>query len=228
MARARQFQAAGAVVNLLILLGVGIAAVGLLWALGVARGLWTIAGAALMLGAAGFALQSKAHVSDHPVQADVTPIPVDPGMVAFREAVFAPSRADSLALATADARLQAGDAHAAAEGLRAEIALRPDDATLWTALGYVLSLHDRGVSPAAKFAFRRAVTLAPRKPGPVFFLGMAYVDAGDFAAARPAWAYALAMTPKDAPYRADIADRVAAVDQFLRMAQAQRAAGVSP
>lgn len=214
--------------NLLILAAVGSAAAGVLWALGVARRLWTIAGAALMLGAAGFALQSQAHQPGKPVQADVTPIPVDPGMVAFRDAVFAPSRADGLALATADARLQTGDAHAAAEGLRAEIALRPDDATLWSALGYVLALHDRGLSPAAKFAFRRAITLAPRTPGPPFFLGMAYVDAGDFAAARPVWAYALAATPKDARYRADIADRLAAVDQFLKMAAAQRAAGVAP
>ena len=211
--------------NLLILAAVGGIAAGVLWALGVARRLWTIAGAALMLGAAGFALQSQAHQPGKPTRADVTPIVVDPGMVAFREAVFAPSHEDSLALATADAQLQAGDAHAAVEGLRAEIALRPGDATLWSGLGYVLSLHDHGVSPSAKFAFRRAMTLAPRTPGPPFFLGMAYVDASDFAAARPAWAYALAATPRDAPYRADIADRVAAVDQFLRMTAAQQAPG---
>ncbi len=214
--------------NLLILLAVGIVAAVGLWALGVSRRLWTIAGAALMLGAAGFALQSQAHQPGKPTAADVTPITVDPGMVAFRELVFAPSREDSLALATADARLQSGDAHAAAEGLRAAIALRPGNAVLWSGLGYVLALHDGAVSPSAKFAFRRAVTLAPGTPGPTFFLGMAYVDSGDFAAARPAWAYALAATPKDAPYRGDIADRLAAVDQFLRMSAAQRAAGVAP
>lgn len=214
--------------NVLILVLVGIAVAGLLWTLGVARRLWTIAGAALMLGAAGFALQSQAHQAGKPIEADVTPITVDPGMVAFREMVFAPSREDSLALASADARLQAGDARAAAEGLRAEIALRPGNAVLWSGLGYVLALHDGSVSPAAKFAFRRAVTLAPKAPGPTFFLGMAYVDAGDFAAARPAWAYALAATPKDAPYRGDIVDRLAAVDQFLKMSAAQRAAGVAP
>ena len=214
--------------NLLILALVGVAAAGVLWGLGVARRLWTIAGAALVLGAAGFALQSQTHRPGKPVEADVTPITVDPGMVAFREMVFAPSREDRLALVTADARLQIGDAHAAAEGLRAEIALRPGNAALWTGLGYVLALHDRAVSPASKFAFRQAVKLAPGTPGPPFFLGMAYVDAGDFAAARPAWAYALAATPKDAPYRADIADRIVAVDQFLRMSAAQRAAGVAP
>ena len=213
--------------NVLILLAVGLVAASVLWAMGVARRLWTIAGAALMLGAAGFALQSQAHQPGKPTEADVTPISVDPGMIAFRELVFAPSREDSLALATADARLRSGDAHAAAEGLRAEIALRPSNAVLWSGLGYAIALHDGAVSPAAKFAFRRAVTLAPRAPGPTFFLGMAYVDSGDFAAARPAWAYALAVTPKDAPYRADIADRLAAVDQFLRMSAAQRAAGVA-
>ncbi|PTS86556.1 cytochrome C biosynthesis protein [Sphingomonas sp. HMWF008] len=214
--------------NLVILILIGIAAAASLWALGVARRLWTIAGAALMLGAAGFAWQSQAHQPGKPTAADVTPITVDPGMVAFREAVFAPSREDSLALATADSRLQSGDAHAAADGLRAEIARRPNDAVLWTGLGYVLALHDGAVSPAAKFAFRRAVTLAPGTPGPTFFLGMAYVDAGDLAAARPAWAAALAATPKDAPYRGDIADRLGAVDQFLKMAAAQRAAGITP
>ena len=214
--------------NLVILILVGIVVAATLWALGVARRLWTIAGAALMLGAAGFALQSQAHLPGKPTQADVTPITVDPGMVAFRELVFAPSREDSLALATADSRLQSGDAHAAADGLRAEIARRPNDAVLWTGLGYVLALHDNAVSPAAEFAFRRAVTLAPGTPGPTFFLGMAHVDAGDFAAARPAWAASLAATPKDAPYRGDIAERLGAVDQFLKMAAARRAAGITP
>uniref|UniRef100_UPI0035CB4D0C tetratricopeptide repeat protein n=1 Tax=uncultured Sphingomonas sp. TaxID=158754 RepID=UPI0035CB4D0C len=214
--------------NFAILALIGIAAAGLLWALGVARQLWTIAGAALMLGAAGFAAQSSGHHPGKPVAADVTPIAVDPGLVAFREAIFAPSRADSLALASADARLATGDAHAAAEGVRREIALRPGNAALWTELGYVLSLRDHAVSPAAKFAFRRALALAPRTPGPAFFLGMASVDAGDLAAGRAAWVYALAATPPGAAYREDIAQRIATIDQIEKMAAAQRAAGVAP
>jgi len=107
--------------------------------------------------------------------------------------------------------------HAAAQGLLHDLSTRSDDAALWTELGYVLALHDHAVSPAAKFAFRRAVALAPVTPGPAFFLGIAYVDAGDVAAARPYWSYALAVTPQDAPYRGDIAERIAAVDQFARM-----------
>ncbi|MGQ7500594.1 tetratricopeptide repeat protein, partial [Streptococcus suis] len=95
--------------------------------------------------------------------------------------------ADGLALASADARLRDGDARAAIDGLRGDIALRPRDAALWTGLGYAFALHDRAVSPAAKFAFRRAVLLAPDTPGPLFLLGLAYVDVGDLAAAQPAW-----------------------------------------
>ncbi|WP_010218397.1 tetratricopeptide repeat protein [Sphingomonas sp. PAMC 26621] len=208
--------------NLLVLAAFGSGAAALLSILGVARRLWMIVGAALLLGATGFAVQSTRHQPGKPVAADVDPITVDPGMIAFRAAVFAPSAVDDLALASADGRLQSGDTLAAAEGLARDLLLRPDDATLWTAYGYALALHDHAVSPAAKVAFRRAVALAPHTPGPAFFLGMAYVDAGEFAAARPYWSYALSVTPRDAPYRGDIAERIAAIDQFRTMTAAQR------
>ncbi len=208
--------------NLLVLAAFGMGAAALLAVLGVARLLRTIVGAALLLSATGFAVQSARHQPGKPVAADVDPITVDPGMVAFRTAVFAPSPVDELALASADGRLRSGDTHAAAQGLARDLASRPVDATLWTAYGYALALHDHAVSPAAKIAFRRAVALAPGTPGPAFFLGMAYVDAGEFATARPYWTYALSVTPRDAPYRADIAERIAAIDQFRAMTAGTR------
>lgn len=204
---------------------VGVAAAAGLWALGLSRRLWSLSGAVLMLGATGYALQGRPTLPAHTVIAESTPIQVDPGMVAFREIVFNPSRDDALALATADGRLAKGDARAAARGLAEALEKRPDDATLWSTFGYVLALHDGAVSPSAKLAFQRALTLAPRAPGPPFFLGMAYVDAGELAAARPAWIEALRLTPADAPYRRDIVLRIAAIDQFQRMAAAQAAAG---
>ena len=203
--------------NLVTLGVVGMATAALLWWCGIGRSLWTLVGAALMLGATGFVFQSARHQPGTPVRTSSVPIAVDPGMVAFRNAVFAPPEQDVLALASADGRVGTGDTHAAAQGLLHDLSTRSDDAALWTELGYVLALHDHAVSPAAKFAFRRAVALAPVTPGPAFFLGIAYVDAGDVAAARPYWSYALAVTPKDAPYRGDIAERIAAVDQFARM-----------
>lgn len=203
---------------------VGLAAAAGLWALGLSRRLWSLGGAVLMLGATGYAVQGRPDLPAHRVIAESAPIDIDPGLADFRAQILDASRADVLALATADGRLRAGDARAAAQGLAEDLATRPDDATLWTGLGYVLALHDGAVSPSARFAFRRAFTLAPRAPGPPFFLGMAYVDAGEFAAARPAWVEALRLAPADAPYRGDIAQRIAAIDQFLRIAAAQRAA----
>lgn len=210
----------------LVLALAGLCAAAGLWALGLSRRLWSLAGAVLMLGATGYALQGRPALPAKPVVADAAPIEIDPGLVGFRAAILAASREDEFAFATADNRLREGDAHAAAAGLAAEVARRPGDAALWSQFGYVLALHDGSVSPSARFAFQRALALAPRQPGPPFFLGMAYANAGEFAAARPAWIEALRLTPKTAPYRGDIAARIAAVDQFQRMAEAERAAGV--
>jgi cytochrome c-type biogenesis protein CcmH len=208
--------------NLVILALVGIVTALALHLLGIARPVWTFVGAALLLGATGFVAQGARHQPGQPVSATTAPIVLDPGMVAFRGAVFEPGPRDILALASADGRLAAGETQAAALGLVRDLAQHRDDPILWSDLGYVLALHDRAVSPAAKFAFRRAIALAPATPGPAFFLGMAYVDAGNLAAARVAWARALGVTPRTAPYRADIVERLDAIDQFDRMAAAQR------
>lgn len=206
-----------------ILLALGVLLAGAFRLLGVARRLWVFVGAFLMLGASGYAWQGMKTLSGHPVAADADPIAIDPGLVAFRDAILAPSREDGLALAGADVRLGDGNPRAAIDGLLREIARRPTDATLWTGLGYALALHDGAVSPAAKFAFTRAVRLAPGTPGPSSFIGLAYLEAGDAAAARPALVYALSMTPPGAPYRRDIAERIAAIDQFMAMAAARGA-----
>ncbi|MFT6571807.1 MAG: cytochrome c-type biogenesis protein CcmH/NrfG [Sphingomonas echinoides] len=74
------------------------------------------------------------------------------------------------------------------------------------------------VSPAARFAFNHATQIAPDHPAPPFFEGLAYVEAGDFRAAQPYWARALALSPPAISYRRDIAVRLYA----LNIALAQR------
>ena len=87
---------------------------------------------------------------------------------------------------------------------------------MWSELGNIIALHDQGlVSPAALFAFQRAMTLSPRHPGPPFFLGYAYLRSGEFAKARPYWARALALSPASAEYRDGIAARLALLDRLL-------------
>lgn len=191
----------------------------LVWG-GVARSLWSYAAAALLLGAAGYAWQQHAGLPGHPVKADAEPIAVDPGMVAFREAIMPGAPGDDLTLATADGHLRDGDPAAAADAVLQALARDPSDATLWTGLGSAIVARDGGqLSPAAKFAFRRALSLAPRAPGPSFFLGLAQVQAGDFAAAKRAWLVALAETPANATYRGDIAEHLAMLDQVEAMSR---------
>jgi cytochrome c-type biogenesis protein CcmH len=203
---------------------IGFAAFGLMWALGVPRSLVSFTGAALMFGAAGYALQQNATLPGYPVQANARTIDVDPGLVAFRGAIM-PAAAGNAAILAADSQLRAGSSEAAAQGLLGAVRREPDNAALWTALGSVLVAHDGGqISPAAQSAFRRAIDLAPDQPGPPFFFGMAYVQAGDLAVARQAWLVALRVAPRDAPYRADIARRLVLIDQLLAM----RAGSVHP
>lgn len=200
---------------LVVIGGVAVAA---LWLLGVAGGLWRLVGAAAMLAAAGYAWQGSPTLAGHHVAAGAQPIEVDPGLVAFRAQVMPGEPSDAPVMAAADRQLQSGDAAGAVQTLLDAIAVRPRDAALWTALGATFAAHDgQALSPPARFAFARAFRLAPDSPGPPFFLGLAQVQAGEIDAARPAWRQALALTPRGAPYRGDIAERLAMLDQFAAM-----------
>ncbi|MCY7281183.1 MAG: hypothetical protein LH610_09880 [Sphingomonas bacterium] len=147
-------------------------------------------------------------------------------MVAFRTAIMPGTAEDSALLAAADDRMREGDTKGAVQTMLDAVARRPGDHALWTGLGSTIVAHDGGqLSPAARFAFRRAFQLAPSEPGPPFFLGMAHVQAGDMAAAKRAWLLALSLAPRDAPYRIDIAERLVMIDQFMAMETAGRRTG---
>ena len=75
--------------------------------------------------------------------------------------------------------------------------------------------QDGGVSPAARFAFDRAMKLAPDHPGPPFFLGLELIRSGAFREARPWWRRAYRLTPTGIGYRQAIGERLALLEQFL-------------
>ena len=202
---------------------IGGMAFAMLWLTGVSRGVRLTGGAALLFGAAGYAWQQHATLPGHPVTADAQAIEVEPGLVAFRAAIMPGEPGDAAVLAAADDRLRAGDTAGAAQVVRQAIGQRPNDTALWTGYGSAIATHDGGqVSPAAQYAFRRAFSLAPEAPGPPFFLGMAYVQSGELAAAKAAWLRALALAPRDAPWRVDIAERLVLIDQFMAMQAATK------
>ena len=210
----------------LALLILGVAAAALLWRLRVARPLWSMAGAALMLGATGYALQGRPLLPGRPTEANARPIEVDPGLVMLREDLFGRYTADAAYMTASDAMLRSGDAGAAVQVMLGGIRHYPGSIQLWTGLGSDVALHDGDqLSPPALLAFQQAMRLSPRHPGPPFFAGLAYVRAGRFPDARPYWRRALALTPATAPYRAQIAARLALLDAYLQQAGSAQPTG---
>lgn len=202
------------------LIGAG-AAVALALA-GLPRRLRAFAGAALMLGAIGYALQGRPMLPGKSVSTARRGPQPDPGLFAFRDAVLRPDPAAARVLHAADDRLARDDARGAVDLLLQGIDARPRDPALWAALGSAMSANDGRPSPPAMFAFRRAVALGPREPGPPFLLGLAWLEAGDLPATDQAWAQAIALAPADAPYRATLKEQLLLVRRFRAMTEAAR------
>ncbi len=188
--------------------------------LGVRSALWSFVGAALMLGAAGYAWQgSPALGGSAPDPRAATPRE-DPGTTQLRDEMVGRFTLDAAYLVASDAMGERGDDRSAIRVLLGGIGKLPNSYALWTALGTAYARHDAGqVSPAARFAFARAKRLAPAHPAPPFFEGLAHLRAGDFAAARPYWVRALALTPNGVSYRRELALRLALLDRLLAMQQ---------
>lgn len=183
--------------------------------------LWTIPATALMLGAAGYAWQGRPDLAGHPVAAVERAGTVDPGLIALRDAMFGRFNFDSAYFIGADAMTRAGAPDHAVGIMLGGVRKAPQDAALWTILGLKLAEHDgQQLSPPARFAFQRALDLWPTHPGPPYFYGVALVRAGELAEARPYWAEAVARTPANASYRAELVQRLALLDALLASAPA--------
>ncbi|MDQ0837664.1 tetratricopeptide repeat protein [Sphingomonas faeni] len=197
---------------------IGAVAFALLAVLKVNRVLWTMVAAALMLGAAGYAWQGQPGLAGDAVSTGLVPTPDDDAMLELRDQMLERYTGAAAYLVAADAMTRIGDRRAAVQVLLGGIRIAPKSLVLWTGLANALAAHDGNqVSPPALFAFQQASRLAPKHPAPPFFLGLAYVRAGEFATARPYWAKALALTPADISYRGEIATRLALLDRFLAM-----------
>lgn len=199
---------------LLILLAASAAA---LWRLRLSASARVLAGSALVLGAAGYAVQGHPGASGayaRSVKAGVAP---DAEETALRDRMIDKYTADGAYLTASDAMARYGEPRAAVRLILGGIGHYPQSHVLWSELGATLAAHDGGaVSPPALFAFRRAIRLAPRHPAPQYRLGLAQAMAGDLAGARDSWRRALALSPPGISYRAEIADRLGMLDALTR------------
>ncbi|HVF93707.1 MAG TPA: hypothetical protein VM900_05280 [Sphingomonas sp.] len=210
----------------------GAAALAALALLGVRRALWSMIGSALMLGAAGYALQGRPQLPASLANPDTEVAPDGEATIELRNKMLGRFSGDGAYLIAADAMTRAGDRRAAVRVVLAGISKVPESVLLWTGLGSALVAHDGGqVSPGALFAFQQAARLSPRHPAPPFFLGEAYVRAGEFETARRYWARALALSPAAASYRSDVAVRLALLDRLIAIrnqAETRNDKGLSP
>lgn len=189
------------------------------------KALWTSAGAALFLGAAGYAWQGRPDVSAHPAVPSTQPVAVEPAMIALRDRLIGRYTADTAYVMASDAMLRTGDVTAATQVVLGGIRGIPKSYILWMQLGTNLALHDGDqMSPPALAAFRQAIRLAPNHPAPPYYMGLAYVRAGDLAAARPLWRRAIALSAPDSDYRAEIARQLMMLDRVMAMRQEPAAA----
>jgi len=192
-------------------------AFGALWRLWcMPRVVLELAGAALMIGAAGYAWQGRPMLVAVPAvsaQSDFNPDQA----VAVRRAMSGRFGGTPQLLDTADALIRAQEPAAAVGLLNNALTQYPRNADLWIGLGNALVAHNQGlISPAALFAFDKAASLAPDQPAPAFFKGLALAQSGRLDEAQKIWENLLARTPSDAPWRANLTTQIEAISRMRR------------
>ena len=139
-----------------------------------------LAGAAVMLGLAGYALQGSPSLPGKPVASAAEPEGFGDVLTDQRQGMadrFGPA-AQWLGLSDGFART--GKTQLAAQTLEKGLEKYPDNVDLWVGLGNALTAHGGGMmSPAAALAFDEAARRDPTHPAPPFFAGLALAQGGD-------------------------------------------------
>ncbi|MGL5839410.1 MAG: tetratricopeptide repeat protein [Sphingorhabdus sp.] len=160
--------------------------------------LWQPVAAALMLGMAGYAMQGRPDLPT--VRAE--PIMEERGaaeaLIQMRADMDQSFGVAKRWLVTADGLARSGSYGAAAGYIQAGLREHPDNPDLWSALGLVLMLAADGeLTPAAQLAFDKARRIAPNRPSPDYFEGLAALFARKPEVAIVKWQAVLARgTPK--------------------------------
>jgi tetratricopeptide (TPR) repeat protein len=204
----------------LIFVGLALVTGGALWRFGrMPKGGLELLGAALFLAVAGYAWQGSPGLPGKPTAAPEDAHVPDSDFAKERTKILGQFGADADILGAADAFHRQGLNLYAIGLIRGALERNPKSADLWVGLGNALVVHGAGMmSPAAQLAFERASAIAPDHPGPPFFMGLAYAQAGQLDRAQQVWQGLLERSPKDAPWRAE-------VEQRLSELQRMRAAG---
>ncbi|KWV92679.1 tetratricopeptide repeat protein [Erythrobacter sp. YT30] len=177
---------------------------------------WTLFGAVLSIGLAGYAWQGVPEQASSPKQAQVDTTGSGEAMIEARKQLFDSAQLKPAYLITSDAFARQGQFDNAANLLRIGLRDNPNHLEGWLALAMALTGHADGVvTPPALYAYGRAREIDPANPGADFFLGIAYMQTGQIRNARGVWGELLLRSPEDAPWRPELEQRVEALDQMI-------------
>lgn len=183
------------------------------------RGAWEAVAAALVLGLAGYALQSEPGQSGAPTLRADGPRYDGKALVEARRQFDDNAISATGEIVTADALARNGRFEYAAGFLTGYLREHPNDSEAWTALGNALFAQAEGnLTEAATEAFRRAAIADEGNPAPYFFLGFGWLTAGEFQRARELWSLALERTGEGTPARAAMEARLAQLVTMLARA----------
>lgn len=197
--------------GLLVLLVLVAIAIGLLRVLGLRPATLMLAGAALMLGAAGYALQGRPNLSGSSTRsiAEVRHIP----LARARHVLLGQFTSSERWMILADSYASRGKTQEAVGLVQSGLRAHPDDYTLWVGLGNALVDHAGMMTPAAELAYRRAATLAPTSPAPPFFYGLGLLRSGQREEGLAQWKSLLASAPAGAEWRTLVEEGVAMLER---------------
>ena len=176
------------------------------------RGSWFVMTAsALLLGAAGYAVQGRPGLDGSPRGSTAPAPPIS--LVNARNAFLGQFSGRSHWLIISDSYAARGETRDAVGILQAATRQHPRDYALWLGLGNALTDHAQGLTPAARLAFARSAELAPTSPAPGYFLGLAKLRSGDPEGALADWKTLLADAPANASWRPFVEDGVALIER---------------
>jgi len=188
----------------------GVVTFGALRLLGLRGALLQLAAAALLFGAAGYALQGRPSLAGSPRKI-VTARPPLP-LTGARRALMGQFNSADRWTTIAEGYASRGDTRSAAGVLGSAVREHPTDAFLWVGYGNALFDHAGTLTPATRLAYGRALELAPDHPAPHFFFGLALARTGDRDGALAQWKPILATAPADASWRPLIEGGIAALE----------------
>jgi len=185
---------------------------------------WVLLGAALLLaaGSIGFNIYQGSGVPAEPVSAAGGEGSIDELRAAAEASTDDAGPWGDLAFAY----FNEGQYDEAAAAYRRAVAIAPDEAVLWSALGETLVLASKRdpLPQEALAAFEKAVSLDPEDPRGRYFLAAKEDLDKDHEGAIAAWLDLLSDSPQGAPWEADLVRTIEQVGQINKIDVAARIA----